>query len=44
MAFPQYLGAEGIEQFAQSLVEESGVLFLPSTIYQSALGVLFEHY
>lgn len=38
MAFPRYKGAEGVEAFARSLVEESGVLFLPSTIYRSDLG------
>ena len=37
MAFPRYKGAEGVEQFTRSLVEESGVLFLPSTIYASDL-------
>jgi aspartate/methionine/tyrosine aminotransferase len=38
MAFPRYKGEEGVEQFTQKLVEESGVLLLPSTIYKSALG------
>ncbi|MGI9236788.1 MAG: aminotransferase class I/II-fold pyridoxal phosphate-dependent enzyme [Woeseiaceae bacterium] len=38
MAFPRYNGSEGVEEFARSLVEESGVLLLPSTIYQSELG------
>lgn len=38
MAFPRYKGTEGVEAFCQSLVEESGVLFLPSTIYSSDLG------
>ena len=38
MGFPKYLGKEGVEQFTKSLVEESGILFLPSTIYISALG------
>jgi aspartate/methionine/tyrosine aminotransferase len=38
MAFPRYKGAEGVEAFASRLVEESGVLVLPSTIYSSALG------
>lgn len=38
MAFPRYCGAEGVEEFCRALVEESGVLFLPSTIYSSALG------
>lgn len=38
MAFPRYKGAEGVEQFTQTLVEQSGVLLLPSTIYSSELG------
>jgi len=38
MAFPRYLGAEGVEEFCRALVEESGVLLLPGTIYRSALG------
>ncbi|MDG1084072.1 MAG: pyridoxal phosphate-dependent aminotransferase [Planktotalea sp.] len=38
MAFPRYKGADGVEAFCASLVEESGVLFLPSTIYSSVLG------
>ena len=38
MAFPRYKGAEGVEKFTRSLVERSGVLLLPSTIYTSELG------
>ncbi|MEM9471079.1 MAG: pyridoxal phosphate-dependent aminotransferase [Pseudomonadota bacterium] len=38
MAFPRYKGAEGVEQFTRSLVEESGVLLLPGSIYNSELG------
>ena len=38
MAFPRYKGSDGVEAFAAKLVEESGVLFLPSTIYSSDLG------
>ncbi|MEM6869042.1 MAG: pyridoxal phosphate-dependent aminotransferase, partial [Cyanobacteria bacterium P01_C01_bin.121] len=37
-AFPKYKGADGVEEFTRALVEESGVLLLPSTIYRSALG------
>lgn len=37
-AFPKYKGSEGVEKFTRSLVEESGVLLLPSTIYRSELG------
>lgn len=38
MGFPRYKGPDGVENFVQSLLEESGVLFLPSTIYRSDLG------
>ena len=38
MAFPRYKGADGVEAFAKALVEQSGVLLLPSTIYSSELG------
>lgn len=38
MAFPRYNGAEGIETFTRKLVEESGVLLLPGSIYQSELS------
>jgi len=38
MAFPRYLGEDGVEAFARRLVEEAGVLVLPSTIYSSDLG------
>ncbi len=38
MAFPRYKGTEGVVAFCRSLVEESGILFLPSTIYRSELG------
>jgi aspartate/methionine/tyrosine aminotransferase len=38
MAFPRYLGDDGVETFAKRLVEEDGVLLLPSTIYASDLA------
>lgn len=38
MAFPRYLGADGVEDFTRKLLEESGVLLLPSTIYTSELS------
>jgi len=38
MAFPRYLGADGVEVFTRRLVEEAGVLLLPSSIYASDLG------
>jgi len=38
MAFPGFKGSEGVERFCQSLVEDSGILLLPSTIYSSELS------
>ena len=38
MAFPRYLGADGVDAFCRSLVEDAGVLLLPSTIYRSEVG------
>ena len=38
VAFIRYTGAEGAEEFTRRLVEESGVLLLPSSIYRSELG------
>jgi len=38
MAFPRYKGSEGVEEFTRRLVEDSGVLLLPGSIYQSELG------
>lgn len=38
VAYPRYLGAEGVEQFATDLVERTGVLLLPSSIYRSELN------
>jgi aspartate/methionine/tyrosine aminotransferase len=37
VAFPRYLGTEGVETFCQRLVEEAGVLLLPASIYRSDL-------
>lgn len=37
MAYPRYNGADGVENFCKTLVEESGVLLLPGSIYESAL-------
>jgi len=39
MAFPRYKGLEGVGQFCRNLVEESGILLLPCTIYSSELSV-----
>lgn len=38
VAFIRYKGEDGVEMFTRRLVEESGVLLLPSSIYRSALG------
>jgi aspartate/methionine/tyrosine aminotransferase len=38
MAYPRYLGPEGVETFARRLVEDAGVLVLPSSIYSSELS------
>jgi len=38
MGFPRYLGSEGVEEFCRSLVEDAGVLLLPSTLYRSEVG------
>jgi len=38
VGYPRYLGSGGVEAFAERLVEEAGVLVLPSGIYRSDLG------
>ncbi|HEY6793968.1 MAG TPA: hypothetical protein VI248_04715 [Kineosporiaceae bacterium] len=38
VAFPRYLGAEGVEAFCQDLVETEGVLLLPASIFASDLA------
>lgn len=37
IAYPRYLGAEGVEAFARRLLEESGVLVLPASLFRSEL-------
>jgi aspartate/methionine/tyrosine aminotransferase len=37
VAFPRYIGPDGVEQFCKSLIEESGVLLLPASLYKSEL-------
>lgn len=37
VGFIRYRGKDGVETFARRLVEEAGVLFLPSSIYRSEL-------
>jgi aspartate/methionine/tyrosine aminotransferase len=38
IGFIRYKGAEGVEEFTRRLVEEAGVLLLPSSVYRSDLG------
>jgi aspartate/methionine/tyrosine aminotransferase len=35
--YPRYLGADGVEEFCRSAVEEAGVLLLPASVYRSRL-------
>jgi aspartate/methionine/tyrosine aminotransferase len=37
VAYPRYLGRDGVEAFTTRLVEEAGVLLLPASIYRSQL-------
>lgn len=37
VAFPRYLGSDGVEAFCKQLVEEAGVLLLPASMYRSDL-------
>jgi aspartate/methionine/tyrosine aminotransferase len=43
IGFIRYKGAEGVEEFTRRLVEEAGVLFLPSSVYRSELGPVPEN-
>ena len=38
VGYPRYKGADGVESFARELVESSGVLLLPASIYRSELN------
>lgn len=38
VAFPRYLGSDGVEAFTRKLVEEAGVLLLPASLYATDLG------
>ncbi len=38
VAYPKYIGPDGGENFCRSLVEDSGVLLLPSSIYESEVS------
>jgi aspartate/methionine/tyrosine aminotransferase len=37
IAYPKYIGEDGVEEFCKSLIEESGILLLPSSLYESEL-------
>jgi aspartate/methionine/tyrosine aminotransferase len=37
VAFPRYLGGDGVERMCTDLVEQAGVLLLPASIYRSEL-------
>lgn len=37
VAFPKYTGPEGVEAFCRSLIEDSGILLLPASVYRSEL-------
>jgi aspartate/methionine/tyrosine aminotransferase len=43
VGFVRYKGADGVEEFTRRLVEETGVLFLPSSVYRSELGPVPEN-
>lgn len=38
VAFPRYLGADGVADFCTRAVEDDGVLLLPNSVYGSELG------
>lgn len=38
VAFPRYLGTDGVEAFCRDLVETAGVLLLPASLYASDLA------
>jgi aspartate/methionine/tyrosine aminotransferase len=40
VAFVRYKGQDGVETFTSRLVEEAGVLLLPSSVYRSELGAV----
>ncbi len=37
IGYPRYLGTEGVEAFCESLLDATGVLLLPASVYRSAL-------
>jgi aspartate/methionine/tyrosine aminotransferase len=37
IGYPRYTGSDGVETFCRNLVEQSGVLLLPASVYRSGL-------
>lgn len=37
VAYPRYTGTKGVEAFCRELIEESGILLLPASLYRSEL-------
>lgn len=44
VCFTRYNGADGVESFTRELVEESGVLLLPSSVYRSEIAEVPQNY
>lgn len=44
VCFVRYKGADGVEEFTRRLVEEAGVLLLPSSLYRSEIGKVPDNY
>ena len=44
VGFVRYKGSEGVEAFTERLIEEAGILLLPSSIYRSELNPVPEDY
>jgi len=40
VAFPRYCGPESVDSFCEGLVRDTGVLFLPGTVYLSRCGTV----
>jgi aspartate/methionine/tyrosine aminotransferase len=38
VCFPRYLGAEGIDELCRALIEESGTVLLPASVFRSELA------
>jgi aspartate/methionine/tyrosine aminotransferase len=40
VAFPRYLGADGVERFCEQAVTEAGIMLLPASVYRSELSTV----